>query len=137
MIKIGDCTYQLEKGCYILGRAALVGKKEKDGTYKDYFDEFVSDDKMGKDTFERGEREMLLKVNKMAIKNSGIEVSEIDCYLGGDLMNQIITSNYVAEKLQIPFLGIYSACATITSTMGLGSLLIDSGMNNVVIFLFP
>ena len=132
MIKIGDNTYQLEKDCYILGKAALVGEKEKNGTYKNYFDESVSDDKMGMDTFEKGEREMLLKVNKMAIKNSGLEASEINCYLGGDLMNQIISSNYVAEKLQIPFVGIYSACATITAAIGMGSLLIESGMKNVL-----
>ena len=133
MKKIGNQTFELEKGCFVVGRASIVGQKEKNGTYKNYFKSNVSDDRMGEKTFEKGERQMLLIANKSAIKDSKLKTSEIDLYLGGDLMNQIISSNYVAENLQVPFVGVYSACATITASVGLASLLIDSGaVNNVL-----
>ncbi len=127
MKKIGKQTLELTKPCYIIGRGSLVGEKEKLGTYKDYLENSTDDDKMGEKTFEKGERKMLRLVNKRAIKNAGLKVDDIDLYLGGDLMNQIVSSNYVAEVLQVPFVGIYSACATITASIGIGASLIDGG----------
>ena len=127
MRKIGNQTYELEKNCYILGSSSLVGEKEKSGPFGNYMKNVVYDDKMGMETFEKGEREMLSKINEMAINNSKIKKDMIDLYVGGDLMNQIVSSNYSAEKLQIPFIGVYCACATIAGCLGLGASLIDSG----------
>jgi len=127
MKKLGNQTYKLEKNCYILGKSALVGNKEKFGPFGKYLKNVVEDDKMGEDTFEKGERRMLSKINDLAIKDSKLKVEDINLYLGGDLMNQIVSSNYSAEKLQIPFVGIYSACATLTASLGLAACLIESG----------
>ena len=90
-------------------------------------DRSVENDKMGEKTFEKGERRMLEHVNKMAIKNAKLNKDDIDLYLGGDLMNQLVSSNYVAEGLQIPFVGVYSACATITASIGVAACLIETG----------
>lgn len=127
MKRIGNQTLVLEKDCYIVGRGVLVGEKEKVGTYKKYMKNAVDDDKMGEKTFEKGERKMLAIVNRKAIRDAGLKPDDIDIYLGGDLMNQLVSSNYVAELLQVPFVGIYSACATITASIGMASSLIDSG----------
>lgn len=127
MKRIGNQTTELEKGCYIIGRGSLVGEKEKNGPYKKYMKNSVVDDKMGEKTFEKGERLMLKQINNKAVKDAGLKINDIDLYLGGDLMNQIVSSNYVAEILQVPFVGIYSACATITASIGIGSILIESG----------
>ena len=127
MKKIGCYTFELNEGCYIIGCGCLVGDKEKNGAFKNYFKNSLDDDKMGESTFEKGERKMLLEVNKLALKDAMLTSIDVDVYLGGDLMNQIVSSNYVAEKLQIPFIGIYSACSTLTATLGLGSTMIESG----------
>ena len=127
MKRIGNQTLELENGCYIVGRSSLFGKKEKLGTYSKYIDSSVDDDKMGELTFEKGERKMLLIINKKAIKDARINEDEIDLYLGGDLMNQLVSTNYVAETLQVPYIGIYSACSTITASIGLAVCLIDGG----------
>ena len=126
MRKIGKFTYEISN-CYIIGQSSLVGEKEKNGVYKHYFKNFIKDDKMGEKTFEKGERKMLEKIDDLALKSANLKPTDINLYLGGDLMNQIISSNYVAEKFQIPFIGIYSACSTITAALGLASILIDSG----------
>ena len=127
MKRIGKQTLELESNCYIIGRGALVGEKEKSGSYGNYITNSVSDDKMGEKTFEKGERKMLEKINNLAIKDAGLQVDDIQLYLGGDLMNQLVSSNYAAEKLQVPFIGVYSACSTITASLGVGSIFIDSG----------
>jgi len=127
MKKIGEQTYELEKGCYILARFSLVGNKEKSGPFGKYMKNVIEDDKMGEDTFEKGERKMLSKINESTINSAGLNKDKIDLYLGGDLMNQIVSSNYSAEKLQIPFVGVYSACSTLTGSLGLAACLIESG----------
>lgn len=127
MKRLGNQTIELEGECYVLGRASLVGEKEKSGTYGRYFSDVARDDKMGEKTFEKGERRMLNIINKNALADAKLKTEDINLYLGGDLMNQLVSSNYVAEALQVPFVGIYSACSTITASLGIGACLIESG----------
>ena len=127
MRRLGKQTLLLDGDCFIVGRGSLAGKKEKDGNYKAFIKDFVEDDKMNEKTFEKGERKMLEIINQSAIKNAKVKTDDIDLYLGGDLLNQLVTSNYVAEKLQVPYVGVYSACSTITATLGLGAILVESG----------
>ncbi len=127
MKRVGKHTLELESDCYLIGRGSLVGEKEKLGTFGKYMKDVAYDDKMGEKTFEKGERKMLEVVNNNALKNAGLKKEDIDIYLGGDLMNQIVSSNYVAEKLQIPFVGIYAACSTITASLGIGAALMETG----------
>lgn len=133
MKRIGRQTLVLDNDCYIIGRGSLVGEKERNGIYSKYMNSYTKDDKMGELTFEKGERKMLEKINEFAIDDSKLTIDDIDIYLGGDLMNQLVSSNYVAEILQVPFVGIYSACATITASIGMAATLIDGGgFNNIL-----
>lgn len=120
-------VYEIEGDCGIIGFSELVGEKEKQGIFGKFFHDAVFDDKMGEKTFEKGERRMLQRVCDYALKNAKISSSEINVFLGGDLMNQLVSTNYVAEYLQIPFVGIYSACSTLTSSLGVAACLIESG----------
>ena len=109
MKRIGNQTLEIESECFVIGKASIVGDKEKLGSFKSYFSDVAKDDKMGEITFEKGERKMLDVINKKAISSAKLKSKDIDIYLGGDLMNQLVSSNYAAEVLQIPFVGIYSA----------------------------
>jgi len=120
-------VYELDGFCGVSGFAELVGNKEKLGVFGRYFQDSVSDDKMGEKTFEKGERRMLDKVCEMALKRAKIDAGDVNLFLGGDLMNQIVSTNYVAEHLQIPFVGIYSACSTLTASLGIGAILVEGG----------
>lgn len=127
MKRIGKQTLEIQDGCYIISRASLVGEKEKNGAFSKYMKDYMQDDKLGEDTFEKAERKMLEVVTKKAIKNAKLKMTDIDLFLSGDLTNQLVTSNYVAEELQIPYVGIYSACSTITASIGLASALLETG----------
>ncbi len=120
-------VYEVEGNCGIVGFSELVGEKEKRGILGKYFHDSVSDDKMGEKTFEKGERRMLKKICDSALKESLLSSENINLFLGGDLMNQLVSTNYVAENLQIPFVGIYSACSTLTSSLGIAACLMESG----------
>ena len=48
-------------------------------------------------------------------------------------MNQIVSSNYVAEKMQIPFVGIYAACSTTTLGFIVASKFLENATNNNII----
>ena len=51
--------------------------------------------------------------------------SDIDYLISGDLSNQISVSAYAACHYRIPFLGIYSACASFVESMIVGAKLLD------------
>ena len=133
MKRIGKQTFEIEGDCFIIGRDAIVGEKEKNGTFGKYIKHYVTDDKMGEKTFEKAERKMLSEIIRLTLQNAKISEKEIDLYLSGDLTNQLVTSNYVAEQLQIPFVGIYSACSTITACLAVGASLMETGaFNNIL-----
>ena len=133
MKKLGKQTYELEKDVSIITGVSLVGGKEGQGPLKNYFDFIEQDDKMGEKTFEKGERKMFLKTISHAIRKSGVDKDKVDLYVGGDLMNQLVSSNYTASELEIPFLGLYNACATMAESLIIGSTFLDTGgMKNII-----
>ena len=133
MKKVGEQTYEFEKNIYVIGSASLVGSKEGEGPLKNYFDFIEKDDKMGEKSFEKGERKMLLKTIQASIKKSGLHKDDIDLYVGGDLMNQLVSSNYTASEIRVPFLGLYNACATMAESLIVGSTFLEAGGSKVVL----
>lgn len=133
MKKIGSQTYQMSSGVGILCSHALVGEKEKQGPLGKYFKDFFTDDTFGQKTFEKAERQMLLTAINDMLKRNDISPSQLDVYIGGDILNQLVTCNYVAEQLQIPFIGAYSACSSVTESLALASCLIDGGFCSKVL----
>lgn len=127
MKKVGNQTYVLAKGVTISSAHALVGEKEKQGPLGKYFKDYFVDDTFGQKTFEKAERKMLLTAIEDMLTKSDTKITDIDVYIGGDILNQLVTCNYVAEQLQIPFIGAYSACSSVTESLALGSCLIDGG----------
>ena len=77
---------------------------------------------------------MLKQALLLALQKSGRDKENIDTILSGDLINQIMSSSFMARDLAIPFLGIYGACSTMTESMILGSMMIDGGYaSNVLV----
>ncbi len=119
---------KLSKPAYILGIGSAGGKSEKDGPYGSYFDIDVPDALYnGEKSFELAEKKMYLETAKRAIEDAGLTQSDIGVMLGGDLLNQIITASYSARDLNIPFLGLYGACSSMTESLAVGSMFISGG----------
>ena len=112
---------------------SIVGPLEGKGPLKDYFDYVVKDDTLKEKTFEKSERKLLHNIIVGVIDKSGLNINDIEFLFGGDLLNQIVSSTYTARDLNLPFIGLYSACATMTEALALGAIFVDNNIANNVI----
>jgi stage V sporulation protein AD len=117
----------------IIASAAVGGPFEAKGAVAKDFDILHEDIWLGQDSFEKAERKLLEQACEIAIEKAKIKKEEIDYFLSGDLLNQIITSSFAARTLGIPFLGIYGACSSSMEGLALASLLVESKAADYVI----
>ena len=126
-------TYKLKNNVYILEGFSMVGPLEGKGPLKDYFDYVIQDDTLKEKTFEKSERKLLYDLIINAIDKAGLKITDIDFFIGGDLLNQIVSSSFTARELNLPFIGLYSACATMTESLAIGGIFVDNKIaNNIV-----
>ncbi len=125
--KIGRQTIKFVNRPMITGMCSVVGKKESQGPLKDWFDVKLDDDTYGEKTWEKSESKMLKEAVMTAIKHSGTRENEIDVMLTGDLLNQLMSSAFMARDLHIPFIGLYGACSTMSQAMLLAGMIVDGG----------
>lgn len=124
---LGKQTIRFTEAPCLRGHGTVVGKKEGEGPLKEYFDIILKDDMYGEKSWEKGESKMLKEAMIRAVSRAGLELDDIDVLLSGDLLNQLMSSSFMARDMQIPFLGLYGACSTMTESLVLGSMLIDGG----------
>lgn len=94
-------------------------KRQFDKTYTDFYD----DEK----TFELCEIKQLVEAVKILLKKTNKNEEDIDVAISSDLMNQLTISNFAYSRLNIPFLGVYNACASMSESILLAASMIDSG----------
>ena len=111
----------------ILSSAAVCGSKESEGIIGSYADITLADDMFGESTYEKAECKMLSSAISLVIEKSGLKEENIDVLLSGDLLNQIISASFAARDFTFPFLGLYSACSTMSESILLGAALVDGG----------
>lgn len=126
-------TITMKNNTYLLDGYSMVGPLEGKGPLKDYFDFCFTDDTLKEKTFEKAERKLLKNLIKGVIQKSNTNIGEIDFLFGGDLLNQIVSSSYSARDLNLPFIGLYSACATMAESLALSAIFIDNNLARNVI----
>ncbi len=126
-------TFIYENRPSIISTYSIVGQKESQGSLSSCFDEKLNDERYGESSFEKGECKMLGTAINKVVEKSSKRLTDIDLIIGGDLLNQIISAGFSARDFDIPFLGVYSACSTITESLLLGGLFINSNkFDNVI-----
>lgn len=130
--KLGKQTFLFSSKPVILSAASTVGSKEGQGPLAGYFDIIVEDDLLGEKSWEKAEQKMLINTIKLALQRIKLSENNVDYYLAGDLLNQIISASFSARELKIPFIGLYGACSTMVESMSLGAVLIDGGFANTI-----
>ncbi len=123
--KQGNQTLVFSNKPVILSSASVVGTKEGEGPLRKWFDTILEDDTFGEKTWEKSESKMLKTAMMEALQKSGKRKEEIGAMLSGDLLNQLMSSSFMARDLHIPFLGMYGACSTMTESLTLGAVLTD------------
>ena len=123
----GHQTWVFESKPTIIASSAVGGPKEAAGALAEDFDVLHSDIWLGQDSFEKAERKFLEDACEKAIEKSGYKKEDIQFFLSGDLINQIVPSSFAARTLGIPYLGVFGACSSSMQGLALASMMIDGG----------
>lgn len=113
---------------YINETSTVVGPYEKKGPFNHYFDKSFDDFYFGMPTFEQAESKLIESSVDILLNKIGKTRFDIDTFISGDLLNQLVASNYAASSLGIPYLGVYSACATSCEGLIVGANMIEGKM---------
>ena len=105
----------------------ISGKYEKEGPLGTYFDKSYDEFYFDTKSWEEAESKLITESVDMLI-NKVNKIPEL--MISGDLLNQIVASNYAAREIKIPYLGIYSACASSVEGLIIGSNLIEANQIN-------
>lgn len=127
MAKRRGRTIALEKEIRIISSAATVGRTEGEGPLAESFDRVFKDTTMGEKCWEKAESELLKTAIERAVQKIRLDLSDIDALFAGDLLNQCISSSFTARDMDVPFVGMFSACSTMALTALTASLAIESG----------
>lgn len=123
---------QKYENVYLLETTVITGPYEKKGPLGNYFDYSYDDLYFGEKTWEQAEMKMLQKSVELLLSKYGLKKENVDLFISGDLLNQLISSNIVASKIKIPYLGIYNACASGIEGLIIGANMIERGCNNII-----
>ncbi|MEX2356217.1 MAG: hypothetical protein WD535_04190, partial [Thermaerobacterales bacterium] len=117
----------------ITATTAVGGPQEGQGNLGDRLDVVYQDRLLGEKSWERAECQMLCDAVEMVCRKGGYALSDIDMLVAGDLLNEIITSNFAARQLDIPYLGVFGACSALTEAMGMAAMIVDGGYGDRVV----
>lgn len=123
----GHQTWVFKSKPVIIGSAAIGGPFEAQGNLAKDFDLLHGDIWLGQESYEKAEKKLLEEACETAIKKAGIKKEDIQFFLSGDLINQIMPSSFTARTLGVPYFGIYGACSSSMEGLSLASLMIDGG----------
>lgn len=110
---------------YIKDYFSIAGPLEKKGQINK-FDLTMDDYYYGEKSFLDTE----IKMQKVVLDNLINRNKKIDLLIGGDLFNQLTITNFSTVDFNIPFLGVYSACATFIEGMIIASNFINNKQIN-------
>lgn len=131
--KLGAQTVEFKRQPVILESAAVVGPLEGKGPLGHSFDLVYPDDLNKHKSWEECERGLMKDALRITLDKAQLSVDRVDYLLAGDLLNQIITGNFVARDMGIPFLGLYGACSTMALSLGMGAMMVDGGYADYVL----
>lgn len=116
---------------YIQDAFTIAGPLESEGQIRK-FDLMMDDYYYGEKTFIDAE----IKMQRVVIENLLYRNKlgkKVDFLIGGDLSNQLTITNFAAKNFDIPYLGVYSACASFAESLIISSNFIESGvMKNAI-----
>jgi stage V sporulation protein AD len=122
---MGNQTVVMEDPPEIITSYTVVGPMEGQGPLGGTFDRVWKDSLNQEQSWEKAESKMMEDALQGALTLSGIQQDQIDFQIGGDLLNQLISTHFAARSLGFPLIGLYGACSTMALSTALAGMLID------------
>lgn len=131
--RLGKQTVEIESKPRIISTYSIVGPKEGKGPMSQYFDKILTNDLNGEESFEKAESSMLYDAIKGSIQKANLTEQQISYLFAGDLLNQIISSSFAAREVNIPFVGLYGACSTMTESLSIAAITMEGNFADYVV----
>ncbi|MDD3392733.1 MAG: stage V sporulation protein AD [Bacilli bacterium] len=115
---------------YLNETATITGPIEAKGPLGNLFDKSYDSFYIESKSWEQSEIHLLEKSVEVLLGKIKKSRFDIDLHISGELLNQLVATNYAGSRLGIPLLGIYSACATSTEGLIIGANMISAKQVN-------
>lgn len=130
---MGHQTWVFENKPVILTTGTVGGPFEANGNIPEDFDILHDDTWLEQSSFEKSQQMMMEEACQAAIKKSAIEKEQVEFFISGDLVNQITPTSFSAKTIGIPYLGLFSACATSMESLALAAFIINANGANYIL----
>lgn len=121
----GHRTWVFNNQPVIISTGTVGGPFEARGNIPEAFDILHDDMWLKQSSFEKAQRTLMEEACQIAVKNSLIQKEQVKFFISGDLINQITPSNFAAKTLDVPYFGLFSACATSMESLALAAFIIN------------
>jgi stage V sporulation protein AD len=132
MIFQGKRTWVFQEPPVILATGTVVGPDEGQGPLASEFDLVHPDLEIGQPSWEKSERMLLEQASDIALQHAKLSKNELSFFVGGDLMNQIVSTTFATRSLGAPYIGVFGACSTSMESLAIASLIVASGAGKYV-----
>ena len=130
---LGHATWEFSNQPVIISTGVVGGPYEAKGKMADDFDILHEDQWLNEESFEKAQQKLLEEACEIAIKKANIQKEQVQYFISGDLINQMTPSTFAAKTVGVPYLGVFSACATSAESLALSALIVNSGGANYVL----
>lgn len=125
--RLGRRSVAFERTPAIVETANLAGSMEFDGPLGEYLQVRIDDPYLGEDSWEKAETRMQEEALRAALRRAGRKETDVDLCITSDMLNQCTSCSMAVRHLNVPHLGIFSACASLTEGLYLAATAIDAG----------
>jgi len=129
----GKQTWWFDRRPVIIGTGTVVGPDEGEGPLAADFDLIHPDLTLQQKSWEKSERLLMEQAAEIALKHANVKKEQLQFYVGGDLMNQIISSTFASRTIGAPYLGVFGACSTSMESLAISALVVNSGSGEYVL----
>ena len=119
---------------YLNATATVAGPYEAKGPLSKYYDRTYNNMYFDMPSFEQAESKIIVESVDLLLNKINKTKDKINIHISGDLLNQIVATNYASEIIGIPLIGIYSACSTSVLGLILASNMLEAKqIKNVIV----
>lgn len=123
---VGHQTWNFHNRPVILSTGTVGGPFEAQGPICNDFDILHDDNWLKEASFEKAQQKLMEEASQIAIKKSTIEKEQVNFFISGDLINQITPTSFAAETMEMPYLGLFSACSTSAESLAISAALLNT-----------
>jgi len=130
---LGRRTWLFNNQPVIITTGTVGGPLEAQGKIPEAFNILHDDLWLKQNSYEKAQQMMMEEASQFAIKKSDIEKDQVDFFISGDLINQITPTTFASSSIDVPYLGLFSACATSMEGLALAAFILNGEGANYIL----